>query len=220
MSTRSSKEYRYVFTTTWKQANTSHLSSRLTTRAASSWLSLSYLIFWCCQLPFCEYPKQTTALHYKYDMQMYCTFVLLLCHRADDPSTCLQDPWLQISSNAKQQLNKKNFSADPIRPLMLWVMYRERAIKQQEQNDQLRPCRVPYMHPIVLASGLFASQVVSPVWACPECDGHCARTAGPGSVGQGTTSNSCERPPPNMFILQFWTQLCREPEGISILTRQ
>jgi hypothetical protein len=29
MNTRSSKEYRYIFTTTWKQASTSHLSSRL-----------------------------------------------------------------------------------------------------------------------------------------------------------------------------------------------
>jgi hypothetical protein len=47
----------------------------LTMRAASSWLSLSYLIFSCCQLPFCEFPKHTTAFHYRYDMQMYCTFV-------------------------------------------------------------------------------------------------------------------------------------------------
>jgi hypothetical protein len=34
-----------------------------------------YLIFSCCQLPFCEFPKRTTALHYRYDMRMYCTFV-------------------------------------------------------------------------------------------------------------------------------------------------
>jgi hypothetical protein len=73
MNTRSSKEYRYIFTTTWKQASTSHLSSWLTMRAASSWLS--YLIFSCCQLPFCEFPKNTTAFHYRYDIQMYCTFV-------------------------------------------------------------------------------------------------------------------------------------------------
>jgi hypothetical protein len=32
----------------------------------------------CCQLPFCEFPKHTTALHYRYDMQMYCTFVLFV----------------------------------------------------------------------------------------------------------------------------------------------
>jgi hypothetical protein len=47
----------------------------LTTRAAISWISLSYLIFSCCQLYFCEFPKYTTTLHYRYDMQMYCTFV-------------------------------------------------------------------------------------------------------------------------------------------------
>jgi hypothetical protein len=38
----------------------------LTMRAAGSWLSLSYLIFSCCQFPFCEFPKHTTALHYRY----------------------------------------------------------------------------------------------------------------------------------------------------------
>jgi hypothetical protein len=50
----------------------------LTNRAASSWLSLSYLIFSCYQLPLCEFPKHLTALHYRYDMQMYCTFVLFV----------------------------------------------------------------------------------------------------------------------------------------------
>jgi hypothetical protein len=35
--------------------------------------SLSYLILSCYQLPFCEFPK-----HYRYDMQMYCTFVLFV----------------------------------------------------------------------------------------------------------------------------------------------
>jgi hypothetical protein len=34
-----------------------------------------YLIFSCCQLPFCEFPKYTTALHYRYNMRMYCAFV-------------------------------------------------------------------------------------------------------------------------------------------------
>jgi hypothetical protein len=42
------------------------------------YLVLSYLIFSCCQLPFCEFPKHTTALHYRYDMQMYCTFALFV----------------------------------------------------------------------------------------------------------------------------------------------
>jgi hypothetical protein len=83
MNTRSSKEYQYIFTTTCKQASTSHFSSWLTTWAASSWLSLSYLIFSylissCCQFPFCEFTKHTTPLHYRYDMQMYCTFVLFV----------------------------------------------------------------------------------------------------------------------------------------------
>jgi hypothetical protein len=50
----------------------------LRSRLFSCWLSLSYLIFLCCQLPFCEFPKHTTALHYRYDTQMYCTFVLFV----------------------------------------------------------------------------------------------------------------------------------------------
>jgi hypothetical protein len=37
-----------------------------------------YLIFSCGQLPFYEFPKHTTALHYRYDMQIYCTFVLFV----------------------------------------------------------------------------------------------------------------------------------------------
>jgi hypothetical protein len=61
-----------------KQAPSLSPRDWLTTRAVSSWLSLSYLIFSCYQLPFCEFPKHTTALHYRYDMQMYCTFVLFV----------------------------------------------------------------------------------------------------------------------------------------------
>jgi hypothetical protein len=69
-----------------KQASTSHLYSRLSeTRAAASRLCnrlfpslLSYLIFSCCQLPLCELPKHTTAFRYRYDLQMYCTFVLFV----------------------------------------------------------------------------------------------------------------------------------------------
>jgi hypothetical protein len=64
---------------------TSHLSSRLTETWAESRLRnrlfsslLSYLIFSCFRLPFCEFPKHTTAFHYRYDMQMYCTFVLFV----------------------------------------------------------------------------------------------------------------------------------------------
>jgi hypothetical protein len=46
MNTRSSKGYRYIFTTTWKQASTSHLSSWLTDNASAKLLIifiLSYL---------------------------------------------------------------------------------------------------------------------------------------------------------------------------------
>jgi hypothetical protein len=43
-------------------------------------LLVKKLIFSFFQLPFCEFPKNTTALHYRYDMQMYCTFVLFVNH--------------------------------------------------------------------------------------------------------------------------------------------
>jgi hypothetical protein len=44
----------------------------------STFSEKAYLIFSCYQLPFCELPKYTTALHYRYDMQMYGTFVLFV----------------------------------------------------------------------------------------------------------------------------------------------
>jgi hypothetical protein len=78
MNTRSSKEYQYIFTTTWKQAPLITPHDWLTMRAASAWLSLSCLIFSCCQLPFCEFTKLTTALHYRYDTQIYCTFLIFV----------------------------------------------------------------------------------------------------------------------------------------------
>jgi hypothetical protein len=48
----------------------------LTTREASSWLSLSYLIFSFCQLPSYEFRKHTTALLYRYECKciVFCSF--------------------------------------------------------------------------------------------------------------------------------------------------
>jgi hypothetical protein len=46
----------------------------LTTWAASSWFSLSYLIFLCCQLPFCEFPK-----HNRTSLQVWHAHVLHFC---------------------------------------------------------------------------------------------------------------------------------------------
>jgi hypothetical protein len=43
MNTRSSKEYRYIFTTPWKQASTSHLSSPLTDNASGKLLIIFIL---------------------------------------------------------------------------------------------------------------------------------------------------------------------------------
>jgi hypothetical protein len=72
MNTRSSKEYRYIFTTTWKQASTSHLSSPLTDNArASSWLFLSYLFVFA---NFLFANSQNTQPH----TQMYCSFVIFV----------------------------------------------------------------------------------------------------------------------------------------------
>jgi hypothetical protein len=65
-----------------------HLASLLTTDwqherqagcvAFSFRLDYPYLIFSYCQLPFSEFPKHTTAFHYRYDMQIYCTSVLFV----------------------------------------------------------------------------------------------------------------------------------------------
>jgi hypothetical protein len=43
--------------------------------------SLSIFIIFilsCCQLTVCESPQKTTAFHYRYDVQMFCTFVLFV----------------------------------------------------------------------------------------------------------------------------------------------
>jgi hypothetical protein len=37
----------------------------------------AYLIS-CYQIPFREFSKHTTTLYYRYDMKMYCTFVLFV----------------------------------------------------------------------------------------------------------------------------------------------
>jgi hypothetical protein len=112
-----------------KQAPSISLHDWLTTRAASSWLS--YLIFSCCQLPFCKFPKHTTALHYKYGIQIYCTFVLFvnqhfpglpasgthctstLCYSYDWASTndiiIVTSKWLQLRFNWLNVLCKAGF---------------------------------------------------------------------------------------------------------------
>jgi hypothetical protein len=72
MNTRSYKEYRYIFTTTWNQANTSHLSSRLTDNVSGKLLII--FIFSCCQLPFCEFTK-----HNRTSLQVWHANVLYFC---------------------------------------------------------------------------------------------------------------------------------------------
>jgi hypothetical protein len=56
MNTCSSKEYRYIFTTTWKQVSASHLSSWLTDNVSAS--RLRNHLFSCCQLPYVNSQKK------------------------------------------------------------------------------------------------------------------------------------------------------------------
>jgi hypothetical protein len=82
MNTRSTKYQRISIHLHYDVKTSKHLASLLTTdwqreRQALDYLYL-YLIFSCCQIPFYEFLKHTTALHYRYDMQMYCTFVLFV----------------------------------------------------------------------------------------------------------------------------------------------
>jgi hypothetical protein len=50
MNTRSSKEYRYIFTNTWEQASASHLSSRLTDNACGK-LFVIFILSYLFVLP-------------------------------------------------------------------------------------------------------------------------------------------------------------------------
>jgi hypothetical protein len=66
MSTNSSKEYQCIFITTWKQASTSHLSSRLTDNASGKHLII-FILYYLFVLPtsFLWIPKthNRTSLH-------------------------------------------------------------------------------------------------------------------------------------------------------------
>jgi hypothetical protein len=70
---RESKHLASLLTTNWqreRQAGCATVSFRL----YYLYLILTYLIFSWCQLPSCDFPKHTTAFHYRYDMQIFCCF--------------------------------------------------------------------------------------------------------------------------------------------------
>jgi hypothetical protein len=73
------KEYRYIFTTTWKQASTSHLSSRLTDNASGK-LLIIFILSYLFVLPtsFLRIPKAHNRTSLQVWIQMYCTFVLFV----------------------------------------------------------------------------------------------------------------------------------------------
>jgi hypothetical protein len=76
MNTRSSKKYRYIFITTWKQDSTSHLSSRLTDNASGK-LLIIFILSYLFMLPtsFLRISKTHNRTSLQIWMQMYCTFV-------------------------------------------------------------------------------------------------------------------------------------------------
>jgi hypothetical protein len=76
MNTRSSKEYRYILTTTWKQASTSHLSSPLTDNASGK-LLIIFILSYLFMLPtsFLRIPKT----HNRTSLQLWHTNVLYFC---------------------------------------------------------------------------------------------------------------------------------------------
>jgi hypothetical protein len=76
MNTRSSIEYRYIFTTTWNQASTSHLSSWLTDNASGKLLIifiLSYLFL--LSTSFLRIPKT----HNRTSFQVWNANILHFC---------------------------------------------------------------------------------------------------------------------------------------------
>jgi hypothetical protein len=76
MNTRSSKEYRYIFTTTWKQESTSHLSSRLTDNESGK-LLIIFILAYLFVLPtsFLRIPKT----HNHTSLQVWHANVLHFC---------------------------------------------------------------------------------------------------------------------------------------------
>jgi hypothetical protein len=74
MNTRSSKEYRYIFTTTWKQESASHLSSRLTDNASGKLLIIFILSFRVANFLFEN--SQNTQPHFITGMKCKCIVLL------------------------------------------------------------------------------------------------------------------------------------------------
>jgi hypothetical protein len=147
MNTRSSKEYWYIFITTWKQASTSHRSSRLTTRASSRlrsrlfspWLSLSYLILYFRVANFLFANSQnTTAFHYRYDMGMYCTLVLFVNQHFPGLPASGTTVYVYIHGLSKSRLGTAeyavNISSDYNGSLVTWTVIRLAAAKFQPDS--------------------------------------------------------------------------------------
>jgi hypothetical protein len=76
MNTRPSKEYRYIFTMTWKQASTSHLSSPLTDNASGK-LFIIFILSYLFVLPISilRIPKT----HNRISLQVWHTNILYFC---------------------------------------------------------------------------------------------------------------------------------------------
>jgi hypothetical protein len=97
-------------------------------------------LFSCCQLPFCEFPKHTTALHYRYDMQMYCTFVIFVNqHFPGLPASGTHCISLPIRNNGKH--TKINFK----KPLVL-IVYNPYICIMEVFNS----CELPNVGPKIL----------------------------------------------------------------------
>jgi hypothetical protein len=61
-----------LLTTEW------NMSSKQVPQPSLSVFIIFILSFRVANFLFCEFSKHTTAFHYRYDMQMYCTFVLFV----------------------------------------------------------------------------------------------------------------------------------------------
>jgi hypothetical protein len=76
MNTHSSKEYWYIFTMTWKQASTSHLSSRLTDNASGK-LLIIFILSYLFMLPTSFLRIHKT--HNRTSLQVWHAKVLYFC---------------------------------------------------------------------------------------------------------------------------------------------
>jgi hypothetical protein len=154
MNTRSSKEYRYIFTTTWKQASTSHLFSRLTDNASGK-LLIIFILFYLFVLPtsFSRIPKT----HNRTSLQVWHANVLYFCSFCKPTFSGATSEW-----DALYNLPRSWF----VYGAKLWYVFRKTGLPAKNQSDYLKYLNSSGMYKYAVTLGKSMHYGVFDVFMC------------------------------------------------------